>query len=165
MCMILETYRQVSNIRRTKSQHLKRFSYCLTAVFAESLEARCQVENEDVVGAAPTGDAPTISEWSPILLPTKVWLILETLQYCNSAVPPIGQLYRRLPCQPPGVTFYGCQSPGFRPSKYCSLFWSQTNKLPKNVVVIRTITLNTDGLVQDCGTSISNALELLKSWC
>ena len=34
------------------------------AVFAESLEARCQVENEDVVGAAPTGDAPTTSEWS-----------------------------------------------------------------------------------------------------
>ena len=34
------TYRQVPNIRRTKSQHL-RFSYCLAAVFAESLEARC----------------------------------------------------------------------------------------------------------------------------
>ena len=63
-------YRQVSNIRRTKFQHLKRFSYCLAAVLAESLEARCQVENEDVVGAAPTGDAPTTSEWSTILLPT-----------------------------------------------------------------------------------------------
>ena len=35
------------------------------AFFAESLEARCQVENEDVVGAAPTGDAPTTSEWFP----------------------------------------------------------------------------------------------------
>ena len=41
---------------------LKRSSCCLVAVFAESLEARCQVENEDVVGAAPTGDAPTTSE-------------------------------------------------------------------------------------------------------
>ena len=60
---------------------LKRFSYCLAAVFAESLEARCQVENEDVVAAAPTGDAPTTSEWSTILLPTKVRLILEVLQY------------------------------------------------------------------------------------
>ena len=33
--------------------------------------------NEDVVGAAPTGDAPTTSEWSTILLHTKVRLILE----------------------------------------------------------------------------------------
>ena len=59
----------------------KRFSYCLAAVFSESLEARCQVENEDVVGAAPTGDAPTTSEWSTILLPTWVHLILEVLRY------------------------------------------------------------------------------------
>ena len=36
------------------------------------------VENEDVVGAAPTGDAPTTSEWSTILLPANVRLILET---------------------------------------------------------------------------------------
>ena len=60
---------------------LKRFSYRLPAVFAESFEARCQVENEDVVGAAPTGDAPTTSEWSTILLPSKVRLILEVLWY------------------------------------------------------------------------------------
>ena len=39
------------------------------------------MENEDVVGAAPTCDAPTISEWSIILLPTKVRLILETWRY------------------------------------------------------------------------------------
>ena len=38
-------------------------------------------ENEDVVGAAPTGDAPTTSEWLTILLPAKVQLILETWQY------------------------------------------------------------------------------------
>ena len=31
-----------------------------------------QVENGDIVGAAPTG-----AEWSTILLPTMVWLILE----------------------------------------------------------------------------------------
>ena len=53
----------------------------LSVVFAESIEARCYVENEDVVGAAPTGDAPTTSEWSTILLPTKVCLISEILQY------------------------------------------------------------------------------------
>ena len=46
---------------------LKIFSYCLAAVFAEYLEARRWVENEDVVGAAPTGDAPTTSEWSTIV--------------------------------------------------------------------------------------------------
>ena len=74
-------YRQVSNISRTKSQHLQRFSYCLAAIFTESFEARCQVENEDVVGAAPTGDVPTTSEWLTIPLPTKVHLILEVLQY------------------------------------------------------------------------------------
>ena len=77
---MLSTYRQVSNIRHTKSQHLKRFSDYLAPVFAESLEARCQVENEDVVGAAPTGDAPTTSEWSTISLPTKVRLVLEILR-------------------------------------------------------------------------------------
>ena len=38
----------------------------------------CEVENEDVVGAAPAGDAPTASEWSTILLPTNVWLILQS---------------------------------------------------------------------------------------
>ena len=55
-------------------------SYCLVAVFSESLEARRQVENEDVVGAAPTGDAPTTSEWSTILWFSKVRLILEVLR-------------------------------------------------------------------------------------
>ena len=45
------------------------------------MEPGCGVENEDVVGAAPTGDAPTTSEWSTIVLPTKVQLILETWRY------------------------------------------------------------------------------------
>ena len=74
------SYRQVSNISSTKSQHLKD-SRTVAAVFAEYLEARCWVENEDVVGTAPTGDAPTTSEWSTILLPTKVRLILNVLRY------------------------------------------------------------------------------------
>ena len=76
----LSCYRQVFNIRRTKSQHLKDSRTVLQLSFGESLEARCQVENEDVVGAAPTGDAPTTSEWSTILLPTKMRLILESLR-------------------------------------------------------------------------------------
>ena len=52
-----ERYRKVSNIRRTICQIIK-----------------------DLVGAAPTGDAPTTSELSTVLLPTKVRLILETLR-------------------------------------------------------------------------------------
>ena len=56
---------------------LERFSSRLAIVFALSIEAMCQVENEDVVGAAPTGDAPTTSEWSTILLPNKVRHISE----------------------------------------------------------------------------------------
>ena len=43
------------------------------------IEDKRQVDNEDVVGAAPAGAAPTTSEWSTILLPTKVQLILEIL--------------------------------------------------------------------------------------
>ena len=56
---------------------LKCFLSHLAVVFAQSIEARCLVENEDVVGAAPTGNAPTTSELSTILLPNKVLLILE----------------------------------------------------------------------------------------
>ena len=36
---------------------------------------------EDAVGAAPTGDAPTISEWSTSVLSTKVRIILEVWRY------------------------------------------------------------------------------------
>ena len=73
------TYCQISNISRTKSQHFKN-SYCLAAFFAESL-VQCQVDHSDVVGAAPTGDAPTTIEWSTMLMPTKVPLILEVLRF------------------------------------------------------------------------------------
>ena len=56
---------------------LKCFSSRLAVVYVQSVKARCQFENEDVVGAAPTGDAPTTSKWSTILVRTKVRLILE----------------------------------------------------------------------------------------
>ena len=42
-----------------------------------------KVEKDEVVGAAPTGDAPATSEWSTILLPTKVRLILEVGWYLH----------------------------------------------------------------------------------
>ena len=53
----------------------------LAVFFAQPIEARCSVGNEDVVGAAPTGDAPTTSEWSTIMLSAKVRLILEIWRY------------------------------------------------------------------------------------
>ena len=53
----------------------------LGVAFAQPIEARYQVENEDVVGAAPTGDAPTTSEWSTILVSTKLGLILAVWRY------------------------------------------------------------------------------------
>ena len=74
---LLAEHRKTSNIRCTKSLNL---NVRLAVVFAQSIEARCKAENEDV-GAAPTGNALTTSEWSTILLPTKVQLILEVLQY------------------------------------------------------------------------------------
>ena len=46
----------------------------------------CEIKNEDVVGAAPTGDAQTISEWSTILLPTKVRLISEVWGNLHSCI-------------------------------------------------------------------------------
>ena len=58
---------------------------CLAVAFAQSIEARCQIENEDVAEAAPTGNAPTTSEWSTSLLPTKVRIISEVWRYsCSS---------------------------------------------------------------------------------
>ena len=46
-------YRQTSNISRTKYQHLS-VSRLVLQLFAQSIEARCWVANEEVVGAAPT---------------------------------------------------------------------------------------------------------------
>ena len=49
-------YRKFSDIRRTR----------FAVIFAQYVEAKRLAENEDVVGAARTGDAPTTSEWSTI---------------------------------------------------------------------------------------------------
>ena len=53
---------------------------CESLTWVDEIKPNCWVENEDVVGAAPTGDAPTTSEWSTMLLATKVRLILEIWQ-------------------------------------------------------------------------------------
>ena len=70
-------YHQTSNISCIKSQNSNVSCLILQVFFAQFIEARCEIENEDVVEAALTGDAPTISWWSTILLPTNVHLISE----------------------------------------------------------------------------------------
>ena len=92
-------YRQTSSIKHTL-QKLKCLTSRLATVFAQSTEATedvararpavllsCQwsvaqqrdsrpaTEDVHVVGAAPTGNAPATSEWSTILLPTKMPLM------------------------------------------------------------------------------------------
>ena len=78
------TYRQLSNIRRTKSQHIKYSRTVLRLSVPNPLKPDVKSKNEDVVGAAPTGDAPTTSDWSTIVLPTKVRLILDVFRYLTS---------------------------------------------------------------------------------
>ena len=48
-------YRKTFNIRRTKSQNIKWFSSRPSVAWAQAIETRCLFQNEDVVGAAPTG--------------------------------------------------------------------------------------------------------------
>ena len=81
-------YRQISNISRSKSQNLntKCFLSSLAIVFTQSIEARCQVGNEGLVGAAPTGDAPATSEWSTLILTSELPLILEFWRYVENTV-------------------------------------------------------------------------------
>ena len=56
------------------------------------MEAMCSVENKEIFGAASTGYAPTTSEWSTILLPIKVRLILEVLKFYDDIVDKYFQL-------------------------------------------------------------------------
>ena len=63
---ILFNYRKISNIRRTKSQIFNVPRLGMQLSLRNILKPSVKVENEDVVGAAPTGDAPTTSERSTI---------------------------------------------------------------------------------------------------
>ena len=73
-------YRKTSCTSRTKSQSLNVSCILLNLSSLNPLKPDVKDENEDGVGAAPTGDAPTTSELSTILLPTIVRLILEVLR-------------------------------------------------------------------------------------
>ena len=60
-------YLRVSNTNRIKFQNLNVPRLVLQLfVFVQSIKAGCWVENEDVVGTATAGEAPTTSEWSII---------------------------------------------------------------------------------------------------
>ena len=78
--VVFQRWRQTSNIRRTKSKNWNVSRHDLQLPLPNPLKPGW-VENEDVVGAAPTGDAPTTSEWSTLLLPSKVWFILDVWRY------------------------------------------------------------------------------------
>ena len=60
----IDIIRKIYNIRRTKSPNL----YVSRLIMGLSLPSprKPGVKNVDLVGAAPTGDAPTTSEWSTI---------------------------------------------------------------------------------------------------
>ena len=73
----MDKYRKTSSISRTKSQNLNVSNLVVQLSLLNPLKP---VENEDVVGAEPTGDASTTSELSTILLLTKVRLILDVLR-------------------------------------------------------------------------------------
>ena len=70
-------YHETSSISHAKSQSLN--VSCILLQLSSLNPLKPGFENEDVVGAAATGDAPTTSELSTILLPTRVRLILEVL--------------------------------------------------------------------------------------
>ena len=57
-------YRKISNIRGTKTSNLNDSHLILQLPLPNPLRPGVKSRNEDVVGAAPTGDAPTTSEWS-----------------------------------------------------------------------------------------------------
>ena len=80
------TYHKISNTRCTKSPNLNVSCLILQFSLCNLLKPGVKVKNEDVVGAALIGDAPTTSKWSTIPLPTKVHLTSEVWWYLSSTV-------------------------------------------------------------------------------
>ena len=76
--------RQTSNTRPDKSQNSNASRLVLQLSLPNLWSQVLSRESEDVAGAAPTGDAPTTSEWSTTVLPIKVRLILEAWRLLNN---------------------------------------------------------------------------------
>ena len=81
-------------LRHTKSQNLNVFLSCPAIAFAQFIEARCEVENEDVVTTTTT-----TSEWSTILLPHDVFYVrgLTVVNWTLHSLSTI--LYSKLSCK------------------------------------------------------------------
>ena len=79
-------YRQISNIKRTKSQNLNISPLVLPSCLPIHSSLALSQEWKDIIGATPTGDAPTTSQWSTIFMP-KVPLILQVLWYLRYGLP------------------------------------------------------------------------------
>ena len=78
---VKRAYCQTSNRRHTKSQHLNVSHLVLQLPLPNPLKPGVNSRMKiTLVGAVPTGDATTTSEWSKSLLTTKVHLILEVLE-------------------------------------------------------------------------------------
>ena len=60
MCDII--YSQFSNIRRTQSKNIDVSRLVSQLSLPNPFKPGVKFENEDVIGVAPTGDAPTTSE-------------------------------------------------------------------------------------------------------
>ena len=99
-------YRQFSNIRCTQIPKHKCFSSCICLCPIHWSQMLSWEWN--VVGAVLTGDAPTTSEWSTILLPTKVHLILETLHITIFSRPRFILLYGIIGPQLVNDLFHWC---------------------------------------------------------
>ena len=74
-------YHQTSNISHTKSQNLNVSRLVLQLSLPNPLKPGVKSRMKMSFGAAPTDNVQTKSEWSTILLPTTVSLILEVWWY------------------------------------------------------------------------------------
>ena len=113
-------YRATSNTSRTKSQNIMfLLSSCsslgpIHGSWVLSREWRCSWSSADT--------APTTPGWSTIILPTKVWLILEIWLYIqiyhdSNAIIVIGETHLELLYAPVGVA----RTTSERSSLYCSI--------------------------------------------
>ena len=89
---------QTSYKRCTKSQNLT-VSRLIVQLFYQIHWSQV-LSLEDVVGTAPTGNSPTTSEWSIILVPAKPCLILEVWWYVTRLRNEAKEYYpvSQLPC-------------------------------------------------------------------
>ena len=119
----------------------KWFSSRLAIVSAQFIEARCYVENEDVVGVVPIGDAPTTSVWSTILLHTQVRLILQVWWYV--------------------------QVLGYQPIECWSTHWpvEDLNGILYQLVIFKLILVMDGWSISQYVTDDKSALVQIMAWC